>query len=84
VTLATGWTRIWSSTVVNEFRGGYSLDDRNRRSRFVAGQVGSQFGIEVPALAADAPGFPQFIFSGSNRPSDIRDQRANTFRDLRP
>ncbi len=83
VTLATGWTRIWSSTVVNEFRGGYSLDDRHRRSRYVAGQVGSQFGIEVPRLAAEAPGFPQFIFSGSNRPSDIRDQRANTFRDLR-
>ena len=29
-----------------------------------------------------APGFPQFLFSGANRPSDIRDQRQNTFRDL--
>lgn len=83
ITLATGWTRIWSGTVVNEFRGGYSLDERNRRSQFVAGDVGSGFGIEVPPLAALAPGFPQFQFSAPNRPSSIQDQRQNTFRDLR-
>lgn len=82
-TLATGWTRIWSNNVVNEFRGGYSLDSRNRRSNFIAGDVGSQLGIEIPPLAVNTPGFPQFLFSGSNRPSNIQDQRANTFRDLR-
>jgi hypothetical protein len=82
VTLAVGWTRIWSGSVVNEFRGGYTTDTRNRRSRFIAGSVGSQLGIDVPALAAQAPGFPSFLFSGGNRPSDIRDQRQNTFRDL--
>ncbi|MEN3337440.1 MAG: hypothetical protein V7647_1116 [Acidobacteriota bacterium] len=82
-TLATGWTRIWSNNVVNEFRGGFSVDERNRRSRFVAGDVGSGFGIDVPALAARAPGFPQFQFSPPNRPSSIQDQRQNTFRDLR-
>ena len=83
ITVATGWTRIFSGTVVNELRGGYSLDERNRKSRFVAGDVGAAVGIEVPPLAQSVPGFPQFIFAGANRPSDIRDQRANTFRDLR-
>ena len=83
VTLATGWTRVWSSSVVNEFRGGYSLDSRNRKSIYVAGDVASGFGIEIPSLAASAPGFPQFQFSAPNRPSSIQDQRQNTFRDLR-
>ncbi len=81
-TLAFGWTRIWSGVLVNEFRAGYSADIRNRRSRFVAGPLGTQLGLEVPPLAANAPGFPSFLFSGTNRPSDIRDQRQNTFRDL--
>ena len=82
ITVATGWTRIWSGTVVNEFRAGYSLDDRHRKSQFVAGDVGAGFGIQVPALAALAPGFPQFQFSAPNRPSSIQDQRQNAFRDL--
>src|SRR5262249_10589322 len=55
----------------------------DRRSNLVAGNLAGQFGIEIPSLAQQAPGFPQFLFSGANRPSDIRDQRANTFRDLR-
>jgi len=83
ITLAAGWTRIWSNRIVNEFRGGYSVDERNRKSRFVTGDLGSSLGIQVPALAAQSPGFPQFLFSAPNRPSDIRDQRQNTFRDLR-
>jgi hypothetical protein len=83
VTVATGWTKIFATSVVNEFRGGYSLDSRNRRSRFIAGDVGSRLGIDVPSLAVGAPGFPQFQFSAPNRPSAIQDQRQNTFRDLR-
>jgi hypothetical protein len=83
VTVASGWTRIFSGTVVNEFRTGYSLDERNRKSNFVAGEVGSAVGVQVPALAVGVPGFPQFIFAGANRPSDVRDQRQNAFRDLR-
>jgi hypothetical protein len=83
VTLATGWTRVWSSSIVNEFRGGYSLDSRDRRSTYIAGDVASGFGIEIPSLAANAPGFPQFQFSAPNRPSSVQDQRQNTFRDLR-
>ena len=83
VTVATGWTKIFATSVVNEFRGGYSLDSRNRRSRFIAGDVASQLGIDIPPLAATAPGFPQFQFSGASRPAVIQDQRQNTFRDLR-
>ena len=82
VTVATGWTRIFSNSMVNEFRAGYSEDVRDRRSQYVAGEVGAAVGIEVPPLAQSVPGFPQFIFAGTNRPSDIRDQRQNTFRDL--
>jgi hypothetical protein len=81
-TLAVGWTRMWSGNVVNELRGGYVTDRRNRRSRFIAGELTSQFDLQVPEAAADMPGFPAFLFSGANRPSDIRDQRQNTFRDL--
>ena len=80
ITLAGGWTRIWSGTTVSEFRGGYSSDNRNRRSHFIAGQL--PLGLEVPPLATEVPGFPSFLFSGANRPSDIRDQRQNAFRDL--
>jgi carboxypeptidase family protein len=80
ITLAAGWTRIWSGTIVSEFRGGYSSDKRNRRSHYIAGQLG--LGLEVPALATEVPGYPAFLFSGANRPSDIRDQRQNSFRDL--
>jgi hypothetical protein len=82
VTIATGWTRIFSNSIVNELRGGYSEDVRDRRSQYVAGDVAANAGIEIPSLAQDVPGFPQFIFAGANRPSDIRDQRQNTFRDL--
>jgi hypothetical protein len=82
ITLATGWTRIWSGALINEFRGGYSTDTRNRRSHFTAGTLGSQLGLEVPPLAMEVPGFPSFLLSGANRPSDIRDQRQNAFRDL--
>jgi hypothetical protein len=83
VTVATGWTRIWSGNVVNEFRGGYSLDSRNRKSRFVAGDFAPSLGIDIPSLALGAPGFPQFQFSAPSRPSSIQDQRQNTSRDLR-
>lgn len=82
MTVATGWTRTFTNTIVNEFRMGYSADVRDRRSQYIAGQVGASVGVEVPALAQGVPGYPQFIFGGANRPSDIRDQRQNTFRDL--
>ena len=81
-TLAAGWTRIWSGTLVNEFRGGYSTDTRNRKSHFVAGDAGASSGSSRRRWRPRSPGFPSFLFSGANRPSDIRDQRQNAFRDL--
>jgi hypothetical protein len=81
-TFAGGWTRIWAGTMVSEFRGGYSRDTRNRKSHFVNGPLSAQLQLEVPPLATEVPGFPSFLFSGANRPSDIRDQRQNAFRDL--
>ena len=44
--------------IVNELRGGYSEDVRNRRSQYIAGEVGAAVGIEVPALAAERPRLP--------------------------
>ncbi len=54
-TLAFGWTRVWSGTLVNEFRGGYSADTRNRKSHFVAGDITRTLGIQIPPLAAPRP-----------------------------
>ena len=71
------------STIVNEFRGGYSEDARNRRSQFVAGDVGAA--ARDRGSAAGRRRVPASRSSSSpapNRPSDIRDQRQNTFRDL--
>ncbi len=83
LTLVAGWTRVLSQGAVNELRFGYNLHDSRRRSQFVAGPVADQLGIEVPAGAREARGFPTFIFSGANRPTSIQDQRQNAFRDLR-
>ena len=56
---------------------------RDRRSQYIAGEVGAALGIEVPPSSAQTcPASRSSIFAGANRPSDIRDQRQNTFRDL--
>ena len=83
ITLAGGWTRIWSGTLVSEFRGGYSSGHAQstqpfrRRRRWVRSS-----GSRCRRWRPRCPGFPSFLFSGTNRPSDIRDQRQNAFRDL--
>jgi hypothetical protein len=78
-TVVAGWTKIFSSTVVNEFRAGYNYDQFSRQSTFLAADVAAQLGLEnAPSLAADKRGFPQFTFSTStNRPSNIADQGRN-------
>ena len=48
MTVATGWTRIFSNSIVNELRGGYSEDVRDRRSQYIAGEVGAAAGIRCP------------------------------------
>jgi hypothetical protein len=82
--LIAGWTRIFSPTVVNEFRVGYNHDDSKRESTYLAADVTRQLGLEVPAsIGADRHGFPTFTFSGSNRPVNIADAGRNVDRTLR-
>src|SRR5438128_517931 len=70
-----GWTKIFSSTVVNEFRVGYNYDKTSRQSTFLNAKVTDQLGIEnPPSRPADRRGFPSFQFTaGSNRPTNIND-----------
>ena len=71
-----GWTRIFSSTVVNEFRVGYNFDKTSRQSTFINAELARQFGLELPpSMPADRRGFPNIQFTtSSNRPSNITDQ----------
>jgi hypothetical protein len=80
-----GWTKILSSTVVNEFRAGYNYDNSGRESTFLAADVAAQLGIEnAPSLGADRRGFPSFQFTaGTNRPTNIADAARNVDRTLR-
>jgi Carboxypeptidase regulatory-like domain len=70
-----GWTRIFSSTVVNEFRVGYNYDNVNRQSTFNNAQLAQQFGLELPPnMPLDRRGFPNIQFTTStNRPTNIAD-----------
>src|SRR6185503_18486578 len=70
-----GWTRIFSSTAVNEFRVGYNLDRDSRQSTFINADVARQLGLELPpSMPADRRGFPRFTFATSTfRPTNIVD-----------
>jgi hypothetical protein len=77
-----GWTRIFSSAVVNEFRVGFNFDETNRQSTYIAQDVAAQLNVEVsPSLVGRVPGFPAFSFSGgTSRPTSIADAGRNTLR----
>ncbi len=83
--LIAGWTKIFSSTVVNELRIGYNYDNSVRQSNYVAEQVNAELGLETaPSLVGTGRrGFPSFGFTGSNRPANIADQQRNVDRTLR-
>jgi hypothetical protein len=70
-----GWTRIFSSTSVNEFRVGFNYDDVARQSTFINADVARQLGLELPPnMPADRRGFPNIRFTtGANRPTNIAD-----------
>ena len=81
-----GWTKIFSSTMVNEFRAGYNYDNSKRQSNFTPAEVAAQLGIENAPSQANALGFPSFTFSGGSsttRPVNIVDQGRNVNRTLR-
>jgi hypothetical protein len=80
-----GWTKIFSPTIVNEFRAGYNYDNSLRESTFRSGDVTAQLGIEnAPSLSADRRGFPSFQFTaGANRPTNLADAGRNVDRTLR-
>jgi len=71
-----GWTKIFSSTVVNEFRAGYNYDKSSRQSTFINADVTAQLGLENPPnISPGRRGFPSFQFTaGANRPVNINDQ----------
>ena len=70
-----GWTRILSSTSVNEFRVGFNYDDVARQSTYINADVSRQLGLELPPnMPADRRGFPNIRFTtGANRPINIAD-----------
>ncbi|HTV00420.1 MAG TPA: TonB-dependent receptor, partial [Luteitalea sp.] len=81
-TFSGSWTRIFTSALLNELRGGFNVDEANRRSNFNAGQLADQWGLEIPAEGRDRLGHAAFIFQGSNIPSILRDLRQNVLRDI--
>jgi Carboxypeptidase regulatory-like domain len=81
-----GWTKIFRSTMVNEFRGGYNLDFTKRRSNFKAADVAASLGLENAPTKGSALGFPSFTFQGgssTNRPLNIQDAGRNVDRDVK-
>jgi hypothetical protein len=87
VSAIAGWTKILSSTVVNEFRIGYNYDNSKRQSTYNVQQVNAQLGLETaPSVGPDRVGFPRFEFSGgssANRPTNISDDNTNVDRTVR-
>jgi hypothetical protein len=81
--LIGGWTKIFSSTVVNEFRVGYNYDKSTRQSTFSTPAITSQLGLENGDAYANALGFPTMSFAGANRPINIADAGRNVARTLR-
>jgi len=70
-----GWTRIFSSTAVNEFRVGFNFDRDARQSNYINAEVTRQLGLELPpSMPADRRGFPSIQFTaGTFRPTNIAD-----------
>ena len=81
-----GWTKIFSNTVVNEFRIGYNYDNSVRQSQYNVQQVNGQLGLETaPSVDGSRVGYPSFSFSGgsaASRPVNITDGGFNADRTI--
>ncbi len=86
-TLIGGWTRIFSSTVVNELRIGYNYDKSFRQSNYNVQQVNAALGLETaPSVDGSRVGFPAFQFTGGSaatRPINISDGGINADRTVK-
>jgi Carboxypeptidase regulatory-like domain len=82
-----GWTKIFSQTLVNEFRAGYNFDEDRRQSTFNVHQVNAQLGLEnAPSVGPERVGFPAFSFQNgpsAARPTNISDGGFNADRTIR-
>jgi hypothetical protein len=85
-TVVGGWTKIFSNTVVNEFRIGYNYDNSVRQSQYNVHEVNAQLGLEnAPSVDASRVGYPSFSFSGgsaASRPVGIADGGFNADRTI--
>jgi Carboxypeptidase regulatory-like domain len=79
-----GWTKIFRSTMVNEFRAGYNYDQSKSQSNFKAADVAASLGLENAPTKIDDLGFPSFQFRGPQpRVLDISDRGRNVLRTVR-
>lgn len=86
-TAIAGWTKIFSPTVVNEFRAGYNYDHAFRQSNYNVHEVNAALGLEnPPSIGPERVGFPRFEFAGgsaANRPININDGGFNADRTIK-
>ncbi len=86
-TAIAGWTRIFSPTVVNEFRSGYNYDATFRQSNYNVHDVNAALGLEnPPSIGPERVGFPRFEFAGgssTSRPTNISDGGFNADRTVK-
>ncbi len=86
-TVVGGWTKIFSNTVVNEFRVGYNYDNSVRQSQYNVqrGQRASSASRPRRASTPTASAIPSFSFSGgsaASRPVNITDGGLNADRTI--
>ncbi|MFN8094588.1 MAG: TonB-dependent receptor [Vicinamibacteria bacterium] len=75
-TVASSWSRVVSSSLLNELRAGYNSESDDDHSHYRVGAVADELGIEVPAAARERRGYPAFSFLGSDSVDEVFDNAA--------